>query len=248
MTDCILNVQDLCKSFGAVKASKNLSFNIRRGDVHALIGPNGAGKTTIVNLLSGDIQPDSGTILFDGTNISRMKPYDRATIGLGRSFQITSIFENMSVAENLSLSIIANGGHNFKFWRNCTKSPLVKRELPSALERIGLVERAEFPARHLSHGEKKQLEVGMTLAGNPKLLMLDEPMAGMGPGGSVEMSKLIQRLKGDITILLVEHDMEVVFSLADRITVIVYGESIAHGTPEEIRNNVKVRSAYLGDE
>lgn len=248
MSENILEVHKLCKSYGAVMASNNLSFSVRHGDIHALIGPNGAGKTTAINQLSGDIFSDSGSILFDGIEISRLKPYQRAARGLGRSFQITSIFENMTVAENLALAIIAHNGHNFHFWRNCLEAPLVKKELPAAIERVDLAQRADLPAKHLSHGEKKQLEAGMALTGHPKLLMLDEPMAGMGPGGTVEMAKLIRRLKGEMTILLVEHDMEVVFALADRITVLVYGEAIAHGTPAEIRGNSAVRIAYLGEE
>lgn len=248
MTDSILQVRDLCKSYGAVMASRKLSLDIRRGDVHALIGPNGAGKTTAVNQLSGDILPDTGSIVFDGIEISRMPAYRRARLGLARSFQITSIFEELTVAENLALAIIARAGHNFRFWRNCLKTPLVAQELPEALRRVDLHRQADLPARHLSHGEKRQLEVGMALTCRPKLLLLDEPMAGMGPGGTVEMAKLIRRLKGEITILLVEHDMEAVFSLADRISVLVYGECVAHGTPDEIRSNSTVRTAYLGDD
>jgi branched-chain amino acid transport system ATP-binding protein len=248
MTDHILQVRNLHKSFGALLASNNLSFSVRRGDVHALIGPNGAGKTTLVNQISGFIHPDSGSILFEGTEIAALPPHRRAAIGLGRSFQITSIFDHLTVAENLALAILAHNGHTFRFWRHCLTVPLVQRTLPEALERVDLGDRSDLPARHLSHGEKKQLEVGMALAGNPKLLILDEPMAGMGPGGTVEMSKLIRKLKATMTILLVEHDMGAVFALADRITVLVYGTVIANGTPDEIRSNPEVRSAYLGEE
>lgn len=248
MTDHILQVRNLRKSFGALLASNNLSFSVRRGDVHALIGPNGAGKTTLVNQISGFLHPDSGSILFEETEIAALSPHRRAAMGLGRSFQITSIFDHLTVAENLALAILAHNGHTFRFWRNCLTIPLVQRTLPEALERVDLDGRSELPARHLSHGEKKQLEVGMALAGNPKLLILDEPMAGMGPGGTVEMSKLIRKLKATMTILLVEHDMGAVFALADRITVLVYGTAIANGTPDEIRSNPEVRSAYLGEE
>ncbi len=247
MSDCILQVRDLSKSYGAVMASRKLCFDIRRGEVHALIGPNGAGKTTAVNQLSGEIFPDSGSILFDGREIARMPPHKRARLGLARSFQITSIFEDLTVEENLALAIIAHNGHNYRFWRNCLRTPLVRKELPAALARIDLDKRAHTAANCLSHGEKRQLEVGMALTCRPKLLMLDEPMAGMGPGGTVEMAKLIRRLKGDVSILLIEHDMDAVFSLADRITVLVYGECVAHGTPDEIRHNPTVRSAYLGE-
>lgn len=248
MTETVLQADNLCKSFGAVRANKNFTVKLQQGTVHALIGPNGAGKTTAVNQLSGEIIPDSGSIIFNGQNITTMKPYHRATLGLARSFQITSIFENMSVEENLALSILSKSGHNFKFWQNSLDVPVVRDELPDALERVGLHERKKLPAKHLSHGEKKQLEVGMALSGKPKLLMLDEPMAGMGPGGTVEMSRLIRQLKADMTILLVEHDMEVVFALADHITVLVSGETIASGPPSEIRANELVKSAYLGEE
>jgi branched-chain amino acid transport system ATP-binding protein len=247
MTDYILQVQNLYKSFGAIQASTDLSFQIKKGDIHAVIGPNGAGKTTLVNQISGDIQPDSGSILFDGIEISQMASYQRAALGLGRSFQITSIFENLSVAENMALSIIAHNGHNYRFWQHCLKTPIVLQELAAALERVDLVEKSHYRAGQLSHGEKRQLEVGMALVGSPKMLMLDEPMAGMGPGGTVELSKLIRKIKGETTILLVEHDMEAVFALADDITVIVYGERIAGGPPEIIRQSAEVRSAYLGE-
>ena len=247
MTEPILQVRHLRKAYGALLATNDLSFDVARGEVHALIGPNGAGKTTLVNQLSGLLRPDSGSILFDGEEISRMKPWRRATLGLARSFQITSIFDHLSVAENLTLAILAQNGHHFRFWQGALDSPLVRRNLPTMLARIDLAEQAERPARTLSHGQKKQLEVGMALAGNPRLLIFDEPMAGLGPGGTVEMSKLLRALKGSMTILLVEHDMEAVFSLADRITVLVYGRNLATGTPAEIRANAAVRAAYLGE-
>ena len=248
MIENLLQVQELCKVFGAVRANHNFNINVERGSLHALIGPNGAGKTTALNQLSGEILPDSGSIIFDGQNITCMKSYKRCESGIARSFQITSIFENMSVEENMALSIISNSGHNFRFWKNSLLSQIVTEQLAGSLERVGLFERRRMNAKHLSHGEKKQLEVGMALSGKPKLLMLDEPMAGMGPGGTVEMSKLILRLKESMTILLVEHDMEVVFALADTITVLVSGETIASGTPQEIQSNELVRNAYLGDD
>lgn len=248
MTDPILQVKDLYKTFGAVEASKNISFDVHRGHIHALIGPNGAGKTTVVNQLSGDILPDSGTILFDSEDISRIRPYRRAARGLARSFQITSVFENLTVEENFALAIIAHQGHNFRFWKNCLSDPGVQRSLPDVIARVDLKDQAGKTAKYLSHGEKRQLEVGMALTGNPKVLILDEPMAGQGPGGTVELSRLFQSLKKRVTIVLVEHDMEAVFQLADRITVLVYGEVIITGTPDEIRQHPQVRSAYLGEE
>jgi branched-chain amino acid transport system ATP-binding protein len=248
MTDTLIEVTTLCKSFGAVQATNNLSFSVARNHIHALIGPNGAGKTTVVNQLSGDLLPDSGSILFNGINITHKKAYQRARLGIGRSFQITHIFENLTVAENMGLALCAHSGHNFRFMQHWRRSQPVKEELATALDRVDLHHRAELMASHLSHGEKRQLEVGMAMVGNPELLILDEPMAGMGPGGTAELAKLIRQLKGKLTILLVEHDMEVVFSLADRVTVLVYGENLATGTPDEIRQNEQVRAAYLGEE
>ncbi len=247
MADTLLQVTGLYKSFGALLATNNFSFSLTRGHIHALIGPNGAGKTTVVNQLSGDLPADSGSIHFRGRDITRLKSYQRARLGIARSFQITHIFENLSVAENMGLAICAGLGHNFRFWRTWHKAAAIKKELPLALERVDLLHRAELAARHLSHGEKRQLEVGMALIGKPELLILDEPMAGLGPGGTVELVKLIKKQKGQSTILLVEHDMDVVFSLADRITVLVYGENVATGTPDEIRHNPVVRKAYLGE-
>lgn len=247
MADTLLEVTGLCKSFGALLATNNLSLSVARGHIHALIGPNGAGKTTVVNQLSGDLRPDSGSIRFRGRDITRLQSYKRARLGIARSFQITHIFENLTVAENLGLAICAGRGHNFRFWRNWRGDAAIEDELQAALHRVDLLHRSELAARHMSHGEKRQLEVGMALIGKPELLILDEPMAGLGPGGTVELAKLIRKQKGQVTILLVEHDMDVVFSLADRVTVLVYGENVATGTPDEIRNNPVVRKAYLGE-
>ncbi len=244
----ILQIEGLQKSFGALKATNDLSFEIEKGHIHALIGPNGAGKTTFVNQLCGDILPDSGKILYKNRDIAQMKGYKRTKIGIARSFQITHIFDNLTVAENMGLALSANAGNSFRFFRHWTKSSAIKHNLHEALTRVDLLDRANFPAAHLSHGEKRQLEVGMALTGKPELLILDEPMAGMGAGGTVELSKLIKKFKGQTTILLVEHDMDVIFSLADTITVLVYGKNIATGTVDEIRNNPEVRSAYLGED
>lgn len=247
MTEPILEIINLNKSYGALQATKNLSFTLQKGNIHALIGPNGAGKTTLVNQLTGDIFSDSGTILYKSEDITSLKDYKRARLGIARSFQITHIFENLTVAENMALSICANNGHNFRFWKNSLKSPIVQEKLTVSLERVDLLHRADLIASYLSHGEKRQLEVGMALTGNPDLLILDEPMAGMGPGGTVEMSKLIRKLKNSVTILLVEHDMDVVFTLADMITVLVYGENILTAPPEDVKQNKEVRTAYLGE-
>ncbi len=248
MADSLLSVRALTKRFGAVQASDAFSLEVARGELHALIGPNGAGKTTALNQLSGELMPDSGRIAFNGQPITRMAPHRRARLGLARSYQITSVFERLTVRQNLSLAIQAHNGHSFRFWRNAAADPAIAREIEPALVRVGLEDRAAIPAANLSHGEKRQLEVGMALAGHPRMLLLDEPYAGMGPGGAVELTKLIRRLKADLTVLLVEHDMRAVFALADRITVLVYGRAVASGTPEEIRGNPLVRQAYLGDE
>jgi len=248
MSEPLLQVTGLNRRFGAIQASRDLSFGINAGEVHALIGPNGAGKTTAINQLTGEVEPDSGSIVFDGRDITRLPVHKRALMGLARSFQITAVFEHLTIAENLALAVQAHMGHSYRFWGRADRDPRLTRRTREALQLVGLEERALAPASSLSHGEKRQLEVGMALAGQPKLLLLDEPMAGMGPGGTIEMSNLIREMKGKITILLVEHDMDVVFSLADRVTVLVYGEAVATGKPEEIRTNPVVRQAYLGGE
>ena len=248
MVETLLAVDALVKRFGAVLASDKFSMTVAPGELHALIGPNGAGKTTAINQLCGELLPDSGGIRFAGRDITRMPVHRRARLGIARSYQITRVFERLTVRENLSLAIQAHNGHSFRFWKPAAEDPVIRPAILPAMTRVGLDERADVLAAHLSHGEKRQLEVGMALACRPKLLLLDEPYAGMGPGGAVELTKLIRRLKSEFTILLVEHDMQAVFSLADRITVMVYGRAIASGTPEEIRNNPDVRRAYLGDE
>ena len=248
MAEPLLRIDSLCKSFGAVNACQDLSLDVHAGEIHALIGPNGAGKTTLLNQIAGDLSPDSGQIFLAGQEITHLPLYRRASLGLARSYQITSVFANLSVEENMLLAIQAHHGHSFRFWGQGLKDTQLLAELGPALETVGLSERAEAIAGNLSHGEKKQLEVGMALSCKPQLLLLDEPMAGMGPGGSIELSKLIHKLKKEMTILLVEHDMEAIFSLADRITVLVYGKVVATGSVEEIRSNLAVRQAYLGEE
>jgi branched-chain amino acid transport system ATP-binding protein len=248
MAESLLRIENLCKSFGAVNACDDLSLEIDTGEIHALIGPNGAGKTTLLNQLAGDLSPDSGRIFLAGQEITHLPQHRRAHLGLARSYQITSVFSNLSVEENMLLAVQAHHGHSFRFWGRGLKDPQLLAELEPALEQVELSQRAETLAGNLSHGEKKQLEVGMALACKPQLLLLDEPMAGMGPGGTVELSKLILKLKKQMTILLVEHDMEAIFSLADRITVLVYGKVVASGSIDEIRSNPMVRQAYLGEE
>ena len=226
----LLEVTGLVKRFGGLLATDHLSLSLQHGEIHAVIGPNGAGKTTFINQLGGEILSDEGRIVFDGHDITREPPFRRAQVGLGRSYQITSVFNDFSVLQNTALAVQAHAGHSFRFWR------------PAASER------AHTPVSVLAHGERRQLEIAMVLATGAKLLLLDEPMAGMSPIESEAVVALLKKLKGQCTILLVEHDMDAVFALADRITVLVYGRPVATGTPDEIRNQPEVREAYLGEE
>jgi len=248
MPERILDARHLDKRYGAVHVTRDLSLDVREGELHALIGPNGAGKTTLMRQLSGQIAPDSGKVLLRGRDITHLPAHRRAHLGMGRSFQITQIFEHMSVEDNLALAVQAHMGHSFRFLKNVRRDRAIIEPTLAAVERCGLAERAGELAGSLSHGEKRQLDMGMALAGDPKLLLMDEPMAGMGPGGTVKMTELIRGLKGTVSLLLVEHDMDAVFSLADRITVLVNGAAIATGSPDDIRNSREVREAYLGEE
>ncbi|MBS0534266.1 MAG: ABC transporter ATP-binding protein [Proteobacteria bacterium] len=247
MSAPLLEVGHLAKRFGGIVATDDVSFAIPPGELHALIGPNGAGKTTLIAQLSGSIFADSGAIRFAGADITRLPMQKRSHIGLARSFQITSLFLNMSVLDNVALAVQAHAGHSFSFWRNARAEAALREPAREALARVGLADRAERLTASLSHGEHRLLELAMALAGQPRLLLLDEPMAGLGPEESARMVGMLRALKRDYTILLVEHDMEAVFALADRISVLVYGRIIATGSPDEIRGNQQVREAYLGD-
>jgi branched-chain amino acid transport system ATP-binding protein len=244
----ILEVSDLYKSFGGVAATDHVSLDVREGEIHAIIGPNGAGKTTLISQLSGALKPDGGRIVFRGRDITFLPPFKRALRGLARSFQITSIVHDMTVRDNVALSVQAHAGHSYRFWGKARKAKELVGPAMAALESVGLGDRADVTARNVSHGEHRQLEIAMALVANPTLLLLDEPMAGMGQEESVRMVEILSGLKGKKSMLLIEHDMDAVFSLADRITVLVYGKVIATGTPDEIRANSDVRKAYLGDE
>jgi branched-chain amino acid transport system ATP-binding protein len=246
MTNIMLKIEDLVKRFGGLLATDSFNMEIEKGELHAIIGPNGAGKTTLINQLSGILKPDSGAIYFDGKNITRMSAPNRCHSGIVRSYQITSIFKDFSVLENVSMSIQAREGHSFHFWKNAGKDTQLVRKAMSVLEDTGLGERADVLADNLAHGEQRQLEIAMALATGPKMLLLDEPMAGMGPEESARVTQYLNSLKGKYTMLLIEHDMDAVFALADRITVLVYGQALACGTPEEIRKNPEVRQAFLG--
>ena len=244
----MLKVDSLFKSFGALLATDNLSFQVKKGDIHAIIGPIGAGKTTLIGQLTGEIESASGSILFDGNNISGVPVHLRSAHGLARSFQITNIFHDLTTWDNVALAVQAHAGHSFHFWKNASKERELRQPALEFLGIVGLEKRAGFIAGLLSHGEHRQLEIAMALATNPKMLLLDEPMAGLGPKESLAMVDILIKLKHKLTILLIEHDMDVVFTLADRITVLVNGRGIATDTPDAIRKNPEVIAAYLGEE
>jgi branched-chain amino acid transport system ATP-binding protein len=246
MNDALLRANGLVKHFGAIPASDGLSLEVHPGEIHALIGPNGAGKTTAIAQLSGEMRPDAGEVYFGGRDVTRLGADARARAGLARSFQITSLFLGFTAEDNVAMAIQAHQGHSFRFWGNARRDATLRDPARDVLARVGLGARADIVSANLAHGEQRQLELAMALATEPKLLLLDEPMAGMGHDESLRMMELLAGLKGSLAILLVEHDMDVVFSLADRITVLVYGRAIASGAPAEIRANAEVRDAYLG--
>jgi branched-chain amino acid transport system ATP-binding protein len=243
----LLQVENLAKRFGGIVATDDLALTVASGELHAVIGPNGAGKTTLIAQLSGQLRADSGRVQFDGNDITALPMDRRSRLGLARSFQITSLFLDLSVLDNVALCVQAHADHSFHFWRNARAEPQLREPARAALARVGLSARADLPASLLSHGEHRQLELAMALAGNPRLLLLDEPMAGLGAEESARMVATLRELKREVAILLVEHDMDAVFALADRITVLVYGRVIATGSPADIRANAAVRDAYLGE-
>ena len=248
MAETLLGISGLVKRFGGLTATDHVSLEIERGEVHALIGPNGAGKTTLIAQLSGSLASDAGSLTFDQVDITRMPQHERVREGLARSYQITSIFGKFSVLDNLALAVQARSGSSMSFWRPLAAETALLDEASALAARVGLGSRETVLAGNLAHGEQRQLEVGLALATRPKLLLLDEPMAGMGPEESALMMDLVEKVRAEVTVLLVEHDMDAVFRLADRISVMVNGRLIATGVPEEIRVNAEVRKAYLGDE
>ena len=248
MAEPILVLDHLRKSYGALKVTDDVSLEIPRGELHALIGPNGAGKTTLVSEISGFVAPDSGRILFGGKDITRLPAHWRAHHGLARTFQITSVMAGFSVLENVALSAQAHSGTSFRFFQPASRDRVLNDKAMAALETVGLQGDADRPAGILSHGEKRQLELAMALAAEPDMLLLDEPMAGTGKDETERLIDTLNGLKGQYTILLVEHDMRAVFALADRVSVLVYGQVIASGAPEAIRTDPQVRNAYLGEE
>ena len=244
----MLEVRALTKTFGALRATDGIDFDVAEGETHAVIGPNGAGKTTFISQLSGMLHPDAGSIRFAGEDITALPAPRRARKGLARSFQITSVYPEFSALDNVALAVQAHSGHSFRFWRPARGDPALIEPAERVLQEVGLEKRQDILAGNLAHGEQRQLEVAMALATTPRLLLLDEPMAGMGIEESQRMIELLSRLKQTKTIILVEHDMDAVFRLADRISVLVYGRVIATDLPEKIKLNEEVRRAYLGEE
>jgi branched-chain amino acid transport system ATP-binding protein len=244
----LLRVENLVRRFGGITATDNLSLEIAKGELHAIIGPNGAGKTTLIGQLTGQLLPNSGTIRFAGRDVTRLPAYRRCVLGLARSFQITSLLPDFTAADNVALAAQAHDGHSFYFWGNARKEKQLREAARAALARVGLEHRADVVVSKLSHGEQRELELAVALATRPQLLLLDEPMAGLGVTESARMVKLLQELRREVTIVLVEHDMDAVFALADRITVLVYGRVIASDTPDTIRVNDEVKRAYLGEQ
>jgi branched-chain amino acid transport system ATP-binding protein len=243
----MLEVKGLCKSFGALVATDNVELEVQEGETLAIIGPNGAGKTTLISQLAGNLRPDAGRIRFAGEDITALPAPRRAQKGFARSFQITSVYSEFSALHNVMLSVLAQSGRT-GFWRDARSDPALVEPARAVLEEVGLEARIDILASNLAHGEQRQLEVAMALATSPRLLLLDEPMAGMGVEESQRMIALLATLKRKQTIILVEHDMDAVFRLADRIAVLVYGRLIATGSPETIKTNEEVRKAYLGED
>jgi branched-chain amino acid transport system ATP-binding protein len=244
----VLALKDVRKQFGGLVVSDNVTFTVAPGELHAVIGPNGAGKTTLINQISGVLMPDAGTILFGGRDITRLGPPERARLGLARSFQITSVLPGFSALENVALAVQARSGSSFRFFGDAAREAALNEPALAALAEVGLAERADVPAGHLAHGEKRALELAMALVTEPKLLLLDEPMAGTGREETARLIAVLRRLKGRFAMMLVEHDMTAVFALADRISVLIYGRIMISGTPDEVREDPQVVAAYLGDE
>ena len=248
LPEALLSVVGLVKRFGGLAATDQANLTVRRGEIHALIGPNGAGKTTLIHQISGALSPDAGHIHLGGHDITPLSMHQRVQRGLARSYQITQIFQRLSVLDNLALAVQAVDGSSFHFWRRARAEHARYAQAQAVAQRVGLGERLHHIAGALSHGEQRQLEVGLALATRPQLLLLDEPLAGMGPDESERMLGVLQGLRGEVTLMLVEHDMDAVFRLADTISVLVAGRVIASGTAAQVRDNLAVKRAYLGDE
>lgn len=244
----MLEIVNLEKQFGGIKAVDNVNLRVEKDEVHAIIGPNGAGKTTLISQIAGELRVDGGQIRFRNEDITSLRPAQRARMGLARSFQITSVMLPMTLLENVCMSVQGRSGHSFRFWKSARRETDLTEQAMAALHTVGLADRADRVASEVSHGEHRQLEIAMAIAMEPTLLLLDEPTAGMGHEESVQLIEILRRIKGRKTILLIEHDMDAVFSLADTISVLVYGQIIATGTKDEIRANPGVQLAYLGED
>lgn len=247
MAETVLALAHLAKSFGALKVTDDVTLALRQGEIHALIGPNGAGKSTLIHQIAGRIRPDGGSIHFLGRDVGGLSVAARARLGLARSFQVSSLIPDFSALRNVMLSCQAKQGSSFRFFGAVMKDRSLTEPAMAMLQRVGLAERAGVAVAELSHGERRRLEIAMALASEPRAFLLDEPMAGMGPEGSRSLTGLLDGLRHEAPILLVEHDMDAVFALADRISVLVYGRLIATGKPEEIRKDRQVQAAYLGE-
>jgi len=248
MSEPALALRHLQKSYGALTVTDDVTLTVPKGEFHAIIGPNGAGKTTLIHQISGTLPSDSGHVLLEGRDVTALDMPKRVHQGLVRSFQITSILPGFSALENVALAVQARVGTSFRFFGRASAEEALNGPARAALAEVGLTHRADVRAGLLSHGEKRQLELAIALAAEPKVLLLDEPLAGTGPEESAVLIALLRRLKGRMTIILIEHDMEAVFALADRVSVLVYGRIIATGSPAEVRDNIDVRVAYLGEE
>jgi branched-chain amino acid transport system ATP-binding protein len=248
VADPVLRIEGLTKNFGGLRVTDDVTLDVRPGELHAVIGPNGAGKTTLINQISGLLRPDAGKIMFGGEDVTHLPIHRRAECGLARSFQITSILPGFSVLENVALAVQARRGSSFSFFGRAADEEALNGPARAALLQAGLAERAHAPAGELSHGEKRALELAIALAMEPKLLLLDEPMAGTGREEGERIVTVLRNLKGRFPMVLVEHDMHAVFALADRISVLIYGRILATGTPAEVRGDPAVITAYLGEE
>lgn len=247
MTQPILNVRGLVKRFGGLLATDHVDLTVQPGEIHALIGPNGAGKTTLISQLMGELKPNEGTVELAGQSLDALPTARRVGLGLARTFQITCLLPDYTVLDNIALAVQVRQGHSFRFWKNVRSDRSLRDEASAFLTGTGLEPRENELVANLSHGEQKQLELAVALATQPRLLLLDEPMAGLGHAESQQMIETLRGLKNQVSMLLVEHDMDAVFALADRISVLVYGRVIASGSVDEIRQNPEVRTAYLGE-
>jgi len=248
MSEPILATHNLCKRFGALTATDHVSIDLRAGEIHAIIGPNGAGKSTLIKQICGGLKPDSGRVDLQGRDISQLGTAARARLGMGRTFQISELAMEDSVLENAILGAVGAGSGPWRFWRSALKDQDLTARADAALTRVGLSTQRDMIVANLSHGQRRQLEVAIALTLSPKAFIMDEPMAGLGAEGSKTMTGFLDDLRGEAPILLVEHDMDAVFALADRISVLVYGKIIATGTADDIRTSPEVREAYLGEE